>query len=511
MSATAAASVRARGRPGPATAATDQRPSVDGRARRLSRARCQPLEEGVTVTGRPASSGSSGQGRASSALGGLITTARSLVGNAGASNRPSSAAPCRSDRATAALITGGSPALASTSRSADSRRCHPRTVSTSPSSTSSHRPTGRDGDRPQATPELGDRDEIAVVHRWPPRGDRAAGPAAARRGCRCSARTGIAAPPAARRSGVARIAGSGSDAEAVEARSTARRSSASSSAVRWSAGGVTERMRPETARERSTAATTEPGSTRPQRQVQIVGREPAAVDRAGALQVDAPELRLVRRQVPQAAGDLTSRLRQASLELEDLGPHESAVQADRDRVGRQPTGPTLSSRASASAGRFRSSSSSAASSRAVRVWAANPSSANSSASRVACGSSRAAGRPDSQIRVQQDELGRAPPAVVAVPAEPVTGSSGQPSGVLVPTGEQRDLGAGQIHLAEVLPAPVPAEQLRGLGQAGVGLLGQPGGEQHPGAVEVGDALLRVAVELHALAASGEGLAAGRPR
>ncbi len=256
-------------------------------------------------------------------------------------------------------------------------------------------------------------------------------------------------------------------------------------------------MRPETARERSTAATTDPGRPGPQRQVEIVGREPAAVDGAGTLQVDAPELRLVRRQVTQSAGDLASRLRQASLELEDLGPDESAVQADRDRIGvadrshlvQQGIRLRRSVQVELELGRQQQGCPGLGREPVLGELVGQPGGVRQQPGRRST---------DSQIRVQQDELGGPPPAVVAVPSEAVPRPSRQPTGVVAPTGEQGDLRPGQVDLAEVLPAPVPAEQLRGLGQAGVGLVGQPGGEQHAGPVEVGDALLRVTVQLQPL-------------
>ena len=62
-------------------------------------------------------------------------------------------------------------------------------------------------------------------------------------------------------------------------------------------------------------------------------REPATVNRAGALQIDAPELRLVGRELAQTMRHLSARLWQASLQLEDLRSDQAVVQANRDRVG----------------------------------------------------------------------------------------------------------------------------------------------------------------------------------
>ena len=109
-----------------------------------------------------------------------------------------------------------------------------------------------------------------------------------------------------------------------------------------------------------------------------------------------------------------------------------------------------------------------------------------------------------QIRVQQDQLRGAAPTVVAVSAEPVTGSGSEPPSVIAPARQQRDLGPGQVNLAQVLPAAISPEQLGGVHQCGIGLVRKSGSQQYPRAVQVGDALLGLAVQLHSVMHQPEG-------
>ena len=221
------------------------------------------------------------------------------------------------------------------------------------------------------------------------------------------------------------------------------------------------------------------------------------MDGAGALQVDATELRLVRGQVLQTSTKDPPRRRPLGAPLQDLRPHEVTVQSDRDRIaGAEPTGPSqhpvglvgstqlqleLGGQQGGRAGLRRLT-------RFGELSRQPPSRGQQPTGRP----------PGGLIGLQQHQLGGSAPAVVAVPAEPVPRPGGQPSGVRHPAGEQRDLGAGQIDLAEVLPAAVAAEQLSGLAKGVVGLVGEAGRQQHAGSVEVGDPLLGVAVELDAV-------------
>ena len=202
------------------------------------------------------------------------------------------------------------------------------------------------------------------------------------------------------------------------------------------------------------------------------------MDGARALQVDAAELGLIGRQVLQATAEDAPRRRPLGAPLQTLRPDEMAVRTDRDRVGGSDPA-DLRQQQIGLVGSAQSQLELRGQQRGGSGRGRQLGLGELGGQAAGVGQQPAGGPAGSLVGLQQHQLGGPTPAVVAVSTEPVPGAAGQPSRVQDAAGQQGDFSAGQVDLAEVLPAPVAAEQLSGFAEGVVGLVRQTGRQQHP--------------------------------